>query len=300
MKEFLARAGEKLAQFFDRATLIRITTVVLLSIVSVMIFSRMQARSQKIERHMVRPQAFEVAACPSWVNGQIVDSVRQSVPSSFSIFKPDLLDFVRMSLLDSPWVEDITQGERVYPDQVQVGVKLRKPIALVRVDDRSNPRYYLVDRKGLRLPGYLTDPPESFPYPLPMIIGVRGDAPDLPAHDFADRAVAAGASLALDLYEWHNSSLFPRLHVLEIDVSNYDGRIDPSSSEVVLTTNVGVPVHWGRVNHSVHPHELDPVQKVAMVRKAVQAFPSLQNVAAIKLHLGELLVEPDEPSASTG
>lgn len=299
MREVWDRWVEKARESFDRATVLRLAVIGILTVVCLFALDRMRRQSLSLERHLVRSEGVRVVAVPSWVNSQILTSVKASMPTALSIFSPDLFPRVYSAFASNPWVETLLEGSRVYPDKVEVALKLRRPIALARIDG-PQPRYYLVDRDGARLPGYLAAPPENFPYPLPVLTGILGGPPDSSGGGFADPAVAHGARLALELYGWHNSDLYPDLEVLEIDLANLEGRRNPLESEVILKTNVQVPIHWGRARREMTViGEASTAAKVEMVAKALRAYPSLGGVAAIKLHLGELLVELEEEGLAT-
>jgi hypothetical protein len=208
----------------------------------------------------------------------------------------------------------VERARRIYPDGVEITVKVRKPIALVAMENGEGGRYYLVDRDGRRLPDHLEAVPTRPPYPLPLLVGIKGRVPE-PGREFEDRAVTHGTRVALELYAWHNSSLHQQLPVLRIDMSNFEGRIDPRASEVVLYTLVPVPgheglgdgvaahevpIHWGRAPRRFSVEPLDAADKVGLIEAALAEYPGLQGVDVVKLHLGELMIEKAEDLRPTG
>jgi hypothetical protein len=193
---------------------------------------------------------------PSWAGPAVRRelSVLPGVPRRFSIMQPAVCERVAAAFLQNPWVDEVLSVRKVYPRRILVDLKLRRPVAAVL----TNRKYYLVDDAARRLSPPLDRWPQT-PQALPVIIVSTELLPD-PGQKWLNRGVKAGASVARTLLD-NRDRLMTRFAA--IDVTNIDGRRSAVSSDILLITDKGTVVKWGRSPLLVNsPGELTPAEKI--------------------------------------
>ena len=95
---------------------------------------------------------------PRWMTTPVIDDLvaRTRPTGPYSVFDRELLVKVRKSLEADPWVEHVNRVRRAYSnepgDTIEIDCDFRVPAALVRWGNY----YWLVDRKGIKLPEQFT------------------------------------------------------------------------------------------------------------------------------------------------
>ena len=215
--------------------------------------------------YQVSAQSLRLVKGPAWMTPSIlaelnVASLDPEFPDHFSLLDEGMSERIAAAYLRCPWVECVERivkhDPRVDPDTppLEVFLKFRRPIAFVQARDG----FYLVDDKGVRLPGAYRDP-HLGATPLLVIQGVTALPPAV-AQKWADAGLLAGVRVA--------EAVDPRretFHLTCVDVSNVGGRRDPRDTEIALFTANQTRIKWGKAptQEAAMLQEKTPEEKVA-------------------------------------
>lgn len=191
-----------------------------------------------------------------------------------SLRTPDLPRRLAAFYEASPWVDHVEKIEVRLPNTVQVRLWVREPVVAVKWGET----HYLVDRKGVRLPGQYADL-AKVPYLLFRVSGVQASLPR-PGERWADAGIPAGVAVAAAL---RDGGVEQELGIDAIDVANVDGRLDPNRSEIVLHTGERTAIEWGRSPWTKKFGEPTMDSKLENLRLALEAAPGLRGVKYLKL-----------------
>lgn len=222
----------------------------------------------------------ESAQLPAWApplwKAEIEKALRGG--ETASIFDAPLLETTKANIASIPFVERIDLVARRFPRSVAAKIEVRRPIALVRRAGKQ----YAVDRAGVLLPGNAADPKGGFPFSLPVLVGKPfAKLPAACGQVWAEDDVSEGITTALELDALLD--LNPGFHVTTIDLSNLGGRVSPLESEIVLQTDTGVRILWGRSSRRKPYGELAPQAKIGNLQRALEEFPGLKGVRELDL-----------------
>lgn len=196
-------------------------------------------------------------------------------PSKVCLLKtPDLAKQLAAYYEASPWVDHVDKVEVTLPNQVRVRVVVREPVVAVAWEGT----HYLVDKRGVRLPGAYADL-SQVPYELFRVTGVVATLPR-PGDRWDDPGIPAGVAVAAAL---RDAGVDGAVGTDVIDVSNVDGRLDPNRSEIVLRTREMASIEWGRSPWTRKYGEPTMDQKLENLRLALSAAPGLRGVKRLKL-----------------
>jgi hypothetical protein len=209
---------------------------------------------------------------PAWMTDFLAgEIVKTTQPIGLhSAFNQQLLVDTARSLQDNPWIERVNQIRRVYGkapgDTLTVDCDYRTPAALIKWGDF----FWLVDSQGIKLPEQYDE--HLLPKVLTSadgktnirIIDGISHAPPEPGRTWPGDDVAAGLEMArlLATVDWADQ-------IRDIDVSNYAGRRDSRKAQIVLVTQFGTQLRWGRA-----PSEKDAFIEVPVQQK----LASLQDI----------------------
>jgi cell division septal protein FtsQ len=263
-----------------------------LAIVFVLAFWR---GTQAVHLHTsVRPPfQVENSACrtllsAAWLTEADVRSIQADAgvePALYSYFKPDLTELYVAPYARSPWVKRVVDVRPVWPNRVRTFLEIREPLLGVLRNGRD---IYLVDARGVRLPGIRARPPDGLSRPFLRLTGVRARPPQ--AGKSWSRAVREGAAVALDLLTM-SEGMRAAARIQTIDVANVGGRGDSLKSEILLTTVAGAVIEWGRSTASprfrTEPALMD---KLKRLNQALLLYPGLAGLDRVKLQYDELTV----------
>jgi hypothetical protein len=234
----------------------------------------------------------ELVEAPAWLGPSRIEPLRQTIAATVS---PNPLDHASLTaaaeaLGRSPWVEHVQRIERRPEGHVRAFVTYREPVALVGARDG----YHLVDASGRRLPGV---------YPLqqlsdlnlPVMTGVRA-APPAEGHRWAGSDLQGGLALTQMLAGQAYVD-----QVRAIDVSNYDGRIDPHQPQLILLTDEGV-VRWGRAPGEEGVYEPAASQKLQALQRVARRYNGRIDAAGqvVDIFCDDPLIQPADHMLYTG
>lgn len=227
--------------------------------------------------NQIETATLNVDVTPSWAIAAADDPapVPFPFPARISPLKtPDFTKRLAAFYESSPWVDRVEKIEVRLPNQVKVRLVVREPVVAVKYGDT----HYLVDKRGVRLPGQYADLAQV-PYVLFRVSGVQANLPR-PGERWADVGIPAGVAVAAAL---RDGGVEQELEIESIDVANVDGRLDPSRSEIVLHTRERTAIEWGRSPWTKKFGEPTMDAKLENLRLALDAAPGLRGVKYLKL-----------------
>jgi hypothetical protein len=196
-----------------------------------------------------RPPRMVLVNRPAWMSDILAEQiVNYAQPAGLhSSFNRQLLADTGNKLAGDPWIRHVNQVRRVYyqnpGDTIEIDCDYRVPAALVKWGNF----HWLVDGQGTRLPEqYTADQLPRIMFGEDGKVNVREidgvtHAPCEPGKTWAGDDLAGGLELAklLDGQSWAEE-------IRKIDVSNMNGRRDAREAQIVLITEYGTQVRWGR------------------------------------------------------
>jgi len=225
------------------------------------------------ERFMIRGDTLSLSL-PSRLSAEAVYKIEElgKFPRPRSILDPFLLTDLRAKYEANPWVRQVCQLKRVYPDRLAVEFVLRMPVAQVKsyiTPERCF--YWQVDDTGMQLP--LT----SSSQPVPGLVVVEGST-----RNALSRHPGAGASWndrgvkdALGILQTLRASpVSEDLHVKRVIVHtevyrDVASNLHSRRPRLDIETDEGVLVRWGTFNGGDLPDEVLNAEKVAMLQNLV-------------------------------
>jgi len=176
---------------------------------------------------------------PAWLKPSAAREVHRKAfrEQSYSIFDAELAERIKTEYEADPWVLRVESVSKVFPNNVQVGLLLRRPRA--RVPHSLGVCLVDVDARVLEImPPGSGDLYDS----LPTIEGLSS-APSPRGETWTDLGLRAGIGV-LDALE--ANGMLDVLRVTSVDLSNFGGKVDPKESEIVLLLPNEVRILWGR------------------------------------------------------
>ncbi|HEY8666857.1 MAG TPA: hypothetical protein VIL86_09340 [Tepidisphaeraceae bacterium] len=213
---------------------------------------------------------------PVWMSDTLAERIaaaaRPAVPHS-ALDHQLLVNSVEM-LRTNPWIAKVNEVRRVYGqapgDTIEIDCDYRAPIALVRwVDAKTkHEAYWFVDAQGVKLPEEFAaaDLPrlifgQNGRVNLRIVEGVQCPPPVHPGQRWTGDDLYAGLELVRALYGLPYTEEIQR-----VDVSNFQGRIDPREAQLVLVTNKNTEIRWGHPLHSTN-FEVSDATKLNYLQK---------------------------------
>lgn len=209
-------------------------------------FSVLGQDVRELPMYQMSSESLRLVEGPTWMTPSILADldVRPQLPERFSLLDPDICRQVAEAYERIVWVDRVDRvaklDPRVDPERPPLEIQLtfRRPMAYVEGPQGS----YLVDARGIRLPGVYADPPRLGKVALLVIRGVDS-APPGPGHAWLDAGLQAGVRVA-EVVEPYRE----KYRVVRIDVSNVGGRRDRKDTEISLYTRGNPPtrIKWGK------------------------------------------------------
>jgi len=192
-----------------------------------------------LPQFQVNAERLAMANRPEWLKPSAAREVHRKAfrEQSYSIFDADLAERIWTEYEADPWVLRVESVSKVFPNNVRVGLLLRRP--LVRVPHSLGVCLVDTDARVLEvMPPGSGDLHDS----LPTIKGLSS-APPPRGETWADLGLRAGIGV-IDALE--ANKMLDALRVTSVDLSNLGGKVDPNESEIVLLLPSDVRVLWGR------------------------------------------------------
>jgi hypothetical protein len=267
---------------------------------------RMKGEVERFPDLQVYPRAFRPVRVPSWADDSLVRSLRETSAAlpPFSILDPDLKGTLDRHWRRNPWVREVTRVDKEFPNRLTVTAKIRRPIAWIELADREAPdgvAWFPVDASCVRLPGEVVEPPKASEPPIPLVRGAGARSVPGEGRVWNDEAIRDGVAVALELFDLYNSPLYGRVSIAAIDVANTGGRVDAKASEIVLVTDSGKQILWGRSRRTRAFGELPTGEKLEHLDRILEAYPGLAGVEQAKVQFEQpYVVLEAPPGAPTG
>jgi hypothetical protein len=186
---------------------------------------------------------------PAWMSDDVVEHIATTArpTGAHSAFDHQMLVDCRTALEADPWVARVNEVRRAYTNQpgdtLEIDCDFRVPTAWVRWGEF----YWLVDRQAVKLPEQVAAgqmPGEMMGADgrvnVRIIDGVRQPPPEA-GQKWSGADLAAGLEMAAVLFDRPYTE-----KILKIDVANFAGRQNPAAAQIVLGTQFGTSIYWGR------------------------------------------------------
>ncbi len=231
---------------------------------------------------LLDPRIVHVELCPAWIE----DSLRESICADLAALpavplRDDgaLLEWGESLSRSCGFIDRVEQLRRRYPDQLEVRLKLREPVAVIE----SNHKCWLIDAQGVVLGEAQLALELLRSRRLPVIHRPKGLGLLRPTDRIRDDACLEGLRVAREIAPF-KSFLPPSLEIAVIDLSplviGQPGRI----SDIDLFTSGGVRVEWGRSCGSPRFGGLEatPESKIRFMVQMASRYPDLDGVEVIQ------------------
>ncbi len=268
-----------LAAFGDallRGPLPRVLLFAAIIVLELALAGVLKARLLSSARCAVLPEAVVLGALPSFVPAEVAAELsRVRVDTAYSVADPELDRRARAAFESHPWVRRVARIRRLYPSRLLVDVELRKPFALVDVEEWR----LTVDGEGIVLDDRGSRAPEG----LPIVRGDRKSVPRIPriGRPFKALAVHRGLAVLRDLVANADHRFLVDYRVLAADVTKAAAE---KGGDVVLELGNGVRVEWGESESgALSGVEPGARRKLDALLEAEAAHPGFRGVATVNV-----------------
>ncbi len=252
----------------------------------------------------------ELGELPPWLSeratadlgGVLGRAGAQGEPAS--LWDPERVPRVAVAIRTLPWVKSLDEVRADWPAAVRLRLRVRRPALVVPFAGRD----FLLDETGHPLPGdryrwsvpgdvgpdASGDEADSAALALPRVVGSPGAAfgPGRgQGTSVRERALEHVLTVSRELRE---VGLLDRLRLAEIDIGNLDGVGVPGESEVVLVTERGVRIEWGRASCCAELGR-PTAAKIADLEAVLARSPALEGIARLSLRWDEPVFVPAAP-----
>ena len=216
----------------------------------------------------------EITNLPHWVPHDLLLQIasKSEWKQELSILDEDFAKSIASGFHNSPWVKEVLSVKTSVPAKVQVELKYREPVGLVKVHQGTMYEgVYPVDVNGYLLP------PEDFSSSdlnrYPIIENVSTLPQNGAGMSWGDLKVVAAARLAKEIQPYWKEFEFSSILVP-------DGQYDLESVRdltLVIATKQGSRVVWGRPPGSGRQWELDVQKKIGKITEFKQSIGTLND-----------------------
>jgi len=207
-------------------------------------------------RFALVPDSLDLGELPPWIHHDVRPEI---LLISFSdkrgnVLQRNVLSRVASAAEQHPWIKNVENLRKTYPNEIRAAVVWRQPVAMVRIAGGLLP----VDAEGVLLPSRDFTPVEAAQYP--RIVGLDTLPAGPAGQNWGDARVVQAASLAgLLLADWRKYGL----HHIEWKPEN------PRNStefEFVVVTQSGSRIIWGHAPSVPVVREASPDDKLNRLR----------------------------------
>lgn len=186
---------------------------------------------------------------PAWMSDFLAEQIIKTAQpaGTHSSFSHQMLVDSEKMLRSNHWIREVKQLRRVYGktpgDTLEIDCDYRSPIALVHWGEY----YWLIDDQSVKLPEQYTS--QQVPrivvgrdrkMNIRIIEGIQQPPPES-GKKWIGEDLAAGLEMARLLLGRPYTE-----EIVKIDVSNFEGRKEDREAHVVLVTQYGTEIRWGR------------------------------------------------------
>jgi hypothetical protein len=249
---------------------------------------------------LVDPSCFELESGPDWLAGDVGGRLKESLaflpatPLRDDAEVAGLLQAIRGA---SGWVRSVDAVAKRYPNQLEVEVTLREPVALVE----SVQGLVLLDAEAVVVAlaadssEYLAD------RELPLLHLERPLRVPTPGRIADDAQVVEGLRVAAELAPFQADLARRGLAVQVIDLTPKARSSGSSITDVELYTRSGLVLEWGRSGDHPEFGALEPTAeaKVRGLLRCAARYPELAGIRRVRLQFAEpsVLFDPTTPVA---
>ena len=229
---------------------------------------------QYAARGAVAPDAplANAESCP-WLSPRDLADINSAVRFSerTSMYDRDICHDVAGRYRNNPWIREVLNVRRSFPDRIEVELAVRRPVAFVR----QGRQLYLVDREGVRLPAE-SQSISSGGYPVIDGVGNRVPAVGSP---WNSRSLAD----SLSLVECLDRVLDGRgagMRLAGVRVTAGGANVD-HMPQMVARTASGMIIDWGSFNQSktyLYPSAAEKRSELTRVLDEMQEPAAIESI----------------------
>lgn len=220
----------------------------------------------------------ELVNPPEWLTRDLMEQLAHSLDIQESDLAVDqaVADRWAQALQENPWVRQLHHLHKRYDGVVELDCELRVPIA--SFEQRG--RIYYIDREHVTIPAAAV-----------QLHLVRLDGPPTSGVELgeavSDRKLIAGLEvlqliLQVDSQMERKEQLWTEL--ARLDVSNYQGRLNPREAHLTLYTERNTPIYWGAaVNEATAHYEANEKFKLTTLYRQFKQAGSLDRYQYVEL-----------------
>lgn len=238
----------------------------------------------------VDPTRVALEEAPPWLPPEWAAEAQAALRDlpPFSIFDSRGTEDAQGALRGLAWVRSVEAAGRTFPRTTRLRIRVRRPVA--RVDSAGGSA--LLDEEGMLFPAPGPER-EGFLPPLPRLVATRGDFGEPPGPGLAwrDRRVRTGVAAAVEVRPLVLRGGPSR--VVAVDVTDADGKEGPLASPVVLLTEGGARILWGRPAVERAFGELSTAAKFEALSRVEATCPALRGVREADLRFDRPVVFAD-------
>jgi hypothetical protein len=237
-----------------------------------------KARIKAMPYFCIDYNQLKITRLPEWIRPFTEEITPGHLPQNLTIF--DSTTILANAYLHNPWVRQVKEISKKYPNTIGVSLVLRRPVAIVL----WNNFYYLVDADAVRLPGRYASPP-STSYFLPCIMGVMSEIPS-PGKVWQDPYLKNSLQIISCLAKYHTLELLSITSV----------RIEPAPPHKMITlwTQDKKRILWGH-SFASHLPFISPLQRVKALEKLYALCAEhieFQKMDEVDIRFGYILTPP--------
>jgi len=252
---------------------------------------------------LVDPAWFELESGPDWLAGDLAGSLRESLAL---LEATPLRDDRKVAALTralagaSGWVESVDAVTKRYPNQLEVAVTLREPVALVE----SEHGLVLIDRHAVVIAAAAESAEYLARHELPLLHLARPLRVANPGQKAVDPWLDEGLRVAVELAPFRSDLERRGLAVQVIDLTPKQRSEGSAITDVELYTRAGLVLEWGRSRGHPQFGALEPraEAKVRGLMRVAARYPELAGIKRVRLQFSEpsVLFATEAPLAGGG
>ena len=133
---------------------------------------RWGAAAMQSADYFVKPERMAVTPQPTWIHSNVKAEVMRSASlGRLNLRDRNLVEQVAQAFALHPWVAKVVRIEKRFPAQVNVELKYRRPVAVVKIDARGEQGLLFVDEESVLLPSADFAPSQARSYLRIMAAG---------------------------------------------------------------------------------------------------------------------------------